>query len=333
LKKIESVYHSALEKEPGERPAYLAGACAQDSGLRREVESLLGCADVALMGPVATARVWSPGFHIGPYEILGQLGAGGMGVVYRALDTKLRRKVAIKVLPPEFQSDPSRLARFEREAQLVAALNHPRIAAIYGLEVVEEIRFLVLELVEGPTLAERLVSGRIEIGEALRIGVEIAEGLEAVHDKGVIHLDLKPGNIKLTADGRVKILDFGLAKAVGEPTLADPISPTMTMPPSVAGLILGTPAYMSPEQAQGKKLDKRTGHLVVRRGDVRDADGKKAIHGRVDGGHSCGCAARRAGLGRAPDWHAAGNPQAAPPVSGARLQTAAAGYRGGAYLY
>jgi serine/threonine protein kinase len=256
--RIESLYHAALAKEPAERPHYLAVACAQEPELQHEVESLLGCVDIALVSPVATARAWSPGFHIGPYEILGQLGAGGMGVVYRALDTKLRRHVAIKVLPPEFQSDPSRLARFEREAQLVAALNHPRIAAIYSLEVFEEIRFLVLELVEGPTLAERLASGRIEIGEALRIGVEIAEGMEAAHDKGVIHRDLKPGNIKLTADGHVKILDFGLAKAVEEPTLADPNSPTMTAPPSVAGLVLGTPAYMSPEQAQGKPLDKRT---------------------------------------------------------------------------
>jgi len=256
--RIESLYHAALAKEPAERPHYLAAACAQEPELQHEVESLLGCIDIALVSPVATARAWSPGLHVGSYEILGQLGAGGMGVVYRALDTKLRREVAIKVLPPEFQSDPSRLARFEREARLVAALNHPRIAAIYGLEVFEEIRFLVLELVEGPTLAERLASGRIEIGEALRIGVEIAEGLEAAHDKGVIHRDLKPGNIKLTADGEVKILDFGLAKATGEPTLADANSPTMTAPLSVAGLILGTPAYMSPEQAQGKQLDRRT---------------------------------------------------------------------------
>lgn len=256
--RIESLYHAALTKEPAERPRYLAAACAQDPGLQHEVESLLGCIDIPLVSPVATARAWSPGSHVGAYRILGQLGAGGMGVVYRALDTKLHRDVAIKVLPPELQNDPSRLARFEREARLLAALNHPRIAAIYGLEVFEEIRFLVLELVEGPMLAERLVSGPIEIGEALRIGVGIAEGLEAAHDKGVIHRDLKPANIKLTADGEVKILDFGLAKTMEEPALADANSPTMAAPPSVASLILGTPAYMSPEQAQGKPIDRRT---------------------------------------------------------------------------
>jgi serine/threonine-protein kinase len=238
-----------------------------------------------------------------------------MGVVYRALDTKLRREVAIKVLPPEFPSDPAR-RRAEREGPGWSLRSTIPASAIYSLEVFEEIRFLVLELVEGPTLAERLASGRIEIGEALRIGVEIAEGLEAAHDKGVIHRDLKPGNIKLTADGEVKILDFGLAKATGEPTLADANSPTMTAPPSVAGLILGTPAYMSPEQAQGKQLDRRTDiwsfgvvmyEMLTGKGHSR----------RVDGGHSWGCAARRAGLERAPDWHTIGNPQAAPPLSGA----------------
>jgi serine/threonine protein kinase len=200
----------------------------------------------------------SPGLSVAHYRITAKLGEGGMGEVWRASDTKLGRDVAIKILPPAFAQDPERMARFTREARVLASLNHPRIAAIYGLEVFEEIRFLVLELVEGPTLAERLASGRIEIGEALRIGIEIAEGLEAAHEKGVIHRDLKPGNLKLTADDQVKILDFGLAKAVEEPTIADPSSPTMTMPPSVAGLILGTPAYMSPEQAQGKPLDKRT---------------------------------------------------------------------------
>src|SRR5579863_5087260 len=148
------------------------------------------------------------GERLGPYEILAPIGAGGMGEVYRARDSKLRREVAIKVLPGEFQRDTARLARFEREARLLASLNHPRIATIYGLEEFQGIRFLVLELVEGPTLAERLAAGALESGEALRIGIEIAEALETAHGKGVIHCDLKPANIKLSADGSVKVLDF-----------------------------------------------------------------------------------------------------------------------------
>ena len=199
------------------------------------------------------------GTRLEHYEILGPLGSGGMGEVYRASDTKLRREVAIKILPAEFARDESRLARFEREARVLAALNHPNIAAIYGLEHADGIRFLVLELVEGPTLAERLQAGPIETPEALRIASEIAEALEAAHEKGVVHRDLKPANIKLTAGGKVKVLDFGLAKAVGEsgPTPDASNSPTMTMQATSAGIILGTAAYMSPEQAEGKPADQR----------------------------------------------------------------------------
>jgi Tol biopolymer transport system component len=203
------------------------------------------------------------GTRLEHYEIVEPLGAGGMGEVYRAVDTKLRREVAIKILPPKFANDPSRLARFEREAHLLASLNHPNIAAIYGLEHIDGIRFLVLELVEGPTLSERLKPGPMEVGEALGIAAQIAEALEAAHEKGVVHRDLKPGNVKITPAGKVKVLDFGLAKALGDPepasTSSDPqAQSTVTLQETKAGVVLGTAAYMSPEQAEGKPTDKRS---------------------------------------------------------------------------
>jgi Tol biopolymer transport system component len=186
-----------------------------------------------------------------------------MGEVYRARDTKLRREVAIKTLPREFQNDASRLARFEREARLLASLNHPNIAAIYGLEQVDTIRFLVLELVDGPTLSERLKSGPIEVPEALRIAIGIAEALEGAHDNNVVHRDLKPGNVKITPAGKVKVLDFGLAKALGEAPDSRAESgganaSTVTDGETKAGVVMGTPAYMSPEQAEGRPTDKRS---------------------------------------------------------------------------
>ena len=201
------------------------------------------------------------GTRIGPYEILGPIGAGGMGEVYRARDSKLQRDVAIKILPAAFATDPDRLARLEREAQVLASLNHPNIAAIYGFEE----RALVLELVDGPTLADRIAQGPIPIDEALPIARQIAEALEAAHEHGVIHRDLKPANIKLRADGTVKVLDFGLAK-LHDPNVShgsnDPnalsLSPTIMSPAHTQlGVILGTAAYMSPEQARGKAVDRR----------------------------------------------------------------------------
>ena len=194
------------------------------------------------------------------YNITAKLGAGGMGEVYRANDTRLSRDVAIKVLPPEFAKDEQRLARFEREAQLLASLNHPNIAAIHGLEEAEGERFLVLELVEGETLAERVARGAIPVEESFGLAVQIAEALEAAHEKGVIHRDLKPANIKITPDGKIKVLDFGLAKAFsGDGGDQDPThSPTISMAATAQGVILGTAAYMSPEQARGQAVDKRT---------------------------------------------------------------------------
>jgi serine/threonine-protein kinase len=205
----------------------------------------------------------SSGSRIGTYEIVSPLGAGGMGEVYRARDLKLGREVAIKVLPAAFASDPDRLARFQREAQLLAALNHPNIAAIYGLQETDETTALVLELVEGETLADRIARGPIPVDEALPIARQIAEALEAAHDHGIIHRDLKPANLKLTPDGKVKVLDFGLAKlaelSAAVASSSASLSPTVTSPAMMTGvgMMLGTAAYMSPEQAKGRPADKR----------------------------------------------------------------------------
>ena len=201
----------------------------------------------------------TPGTQLGSYEILSPLGKGGMGEVWRARDSKLGREVAIKTLPEEFAKDEERLARFEREAKLLASLNHPNIAAIYGLEEDSGTRFLVLELVEGDTLAERLKRGAIPVEESLKLALQIAEALEAAHEKGVIHRNLKPANIKVTPDGKIKVLDFGLAKAFAgdgsDVNLSQ--SPTLSMAATQQGVILGTAAYMSPEQASGAATDKR----------------------------------------------------------------------------
>ncbi len=207
----------------------------------------------------------APGTRIGAYEVTSAIGAGGMGEVYRARDSRLKRDVALKVLPPQMAGDRDRLARFQREAEVLAALNHPRIAQIYGLEesTADGIGTLalVMEIVEGEDLAERIARGAVPIDEALGIARQIAEALEAAHEKGIIHRDLKPANIKLREDGTVKVLDFGLAKALDQAPSLKPQadnSPTITSPAlTQAGLILGTPAYMSPEQARGKAVDTR----------------------------------------------------------------------------
>src|SRR6188472_3331564 len=206
----------------------------------------------------------TPGTHIGSYEVAALIGEGGMGEVYRATDTNLGRDVAIKVLPDTFSLDSERLARFEREAKMLASLNHPNIAIIYGVErddasagsAQRPMRALVMEFVEGPTLACRIAQGPVPLEEALPIAKQIAEALEAAHEQGIIHRDLKPANIKVRSDGTVKILDFGLAKAMEPVSGSSPplsMSPTITTPAMTqAGVILGTAAYMSPEQAKGR---------------------------------------------------------------------------------
>src|SRR5262245_17903784 len=202
----------------------------------------------------------APGTRLGPYEITARIGVGGMGEVWRAMDTSFGRAVAIKVLPDAFAQDAERLARFEREAKTLASLNHPNIAAIHGLEKADGARALVMELVEGPTLADRIAEGAIPIDEALGIAKQIADALEAAHEQEIIHRDLKPANVKVRDDGTVKVLDFGLAKAMGAAGASSDVShsPTITSPAIThAGVILGTAAYMSPEQARGKTLDKR----------------------------------------------------------------------------
>ena len=201
------------------------------------------------------------GTRLGPYEIRSALGAGGMGEVYRARDAKLDRDVAIKVLPESVLADPERVARFEREAKLLAALNHPHIAGVYGLEQAGGQHFLAMELVEGESLAERLRGGPLSVDEALPIATQIGEALAAAHEKGIIHRDLKPANVMLTQDGRVKVLDFGLAKIVDPSSTSAAnvsMSPTLSLQATLAGTILGTAAYMSPEQARGRMVDKRT---------------------------------------------------------------------------
>ena len=200
-----------------------------------------------------------PGTTLGPYAVTAKIGEGGMGEVYRARDTKLDRDVALKVLPEAFTADPDRLARFEREAKVLASLNHPNIGHIYGLEEAEGTKALVLELIEGPTLADRIKQGPIPVDEALPIAKQIAEALEAAHEQGIIHRDLKPANIKVRPDGTVKVLDFGLAKPTQPVADIDPSqSPTQTASATAMGVIMGTAAYMSPEQAAGKPVDKRS---------------------------------------------------------------------------
>ena len=207
----------------------------------------------------------TPGARLGPYEILALIGAGGMGEVYRARDARLKRDVALKILPESFASDPERLARFQREAEVLASLNHPHIAAIYGLEDADDVKALVMEFVEGEDLAQRIARGVIPLDEALPIARQVAEALEAAHEQGIIHRDLKPANIRLRPDGTVKVLDFGLAKLTAPTSPAGSaasvsVSPTITSPAMMTGVgvLLGTAAYMSPEQAKGREADKRS---------------------------------------------------------------------------
>jgi serine/threonine protein kinase/Tol biopolymer transport system component len=266
-RRIEEIFHAASERTPESRSAFLDTACAGDPELRRQVDLLLskdGQADSFLEAPAldgfgeqTTATLASPlvGRDLGPYRIVSPLGAGGMGEVYRAHDGKLGRDVAIKTLPAEFARDPARLARFRREARALAALNHPNIAAIYGLEQIGDVDCLVLELVEGETLR-----GPLPLPIALDRAAQVAAALEAAHEKGIVHRDLKPPNVKVTPEGRVKVLDFGLAKALLGPEPGPDLSQTATAAnaQTQVGHIVGTPGYMSPEQARGQEVDQRT---------------------------------------------------------------------------
>jgi Tol biopolymer transport system component len=259
---VKKVLAGALERTPEERSVYLDQACA-DPDLRRAVETLIVAheqGDTSSMEqPILDSSHLQIGAKLGPYTIVAHIGAGGMGEVYRAHDANLRREVAIKVLPRAFVNHPDRLARFQREARMLASLNHPNIAAIYGLEESGSTRALVMELAEGPTLADRIRQGPIPIEEALPIAKQMADGIEYAHERGIIHRDLKPANVKVASDDTVKILDFGLAKAMETDLSADDIanSPTISQMATEAGVLLGTAAYMSPEQAKAKPVDRR----------------------------------------------------------------------------
>ena len=261
----ERIFNAALERPVEARAAFLAEACGDDAALRQDVQSLLDAASstgfleqpaLQIAAGLVTSATLAPltGQHIGVYSIAALLGRGGMGEVYRARDTRLGRDVAIKVLPPALTANPDRLARFEREARVLASLNHPHIGMLYGLEESGGHTALVLELVEGETLAERLTRGPIPLKQALTWARQIADALDAAHDKGIVHRDLKPANVKITPQDVVKVLDFGLARTFERGSEAGERSPTITVE---TGLIVGTAAYMSPEQARGLPLDKR----------------------------------------------------------------------------
>ena len=274
-KRIEALFQEALERSPGDRSVFLAEVCGSDEAMRRDVESLLGESEsddgfLAEPALAVTAADFVPatmiGTSLGGYHLQALIGAGGMGEVYRAHDAKLGRDVAIKILPSAFTSNPDRLARFEREARMLAALNHANICAIYGFEEAQGVRFLILELVEGDTLAHELAQASnahekdagLPLSHVWDIARQIAEALEVAHDKGIIHRDLKPANIKITPHGIVKVLDFGLAKTVGGKGSSPDLSSAPLDGARREGAVIGTAAYMSPEQARGLPVDKRT---------------------------------------------------------------------------
>jgi eukaryotic-like serine/threonine-protein kinase len=256
--RVNELFHAAVAIPPTERDAFLSAQCGADAALRGEVESLL------LVHRDDDSRMTSPlrpGSRIGDYEITGFIASGGMGDVYRAHDTRLGRNAALKVLPSALVSDPDRRARFEREARTLASLTHPHIATIYGVEEADGVSALALELVDGETLADRIARGRLPVDEALRIAKQIAEALETAHEHAIVHRDLKPANVKISRDGVVKVLDFGLAKLADDAVArgVPEASAAVTLPHMTGvGVILGTPAYMSPEQARGEPADQRS---------------------------------------------------------------------------
>jgi len=277
--RVDQLVEEALALDGQQRAEFLERQCAGDENLRAEVESLLAfgkdaeqfmetpalqvaahalaTVDVAPHAPEKTEDSALEGRTIAHYRVLSKLGSGGMGVVYKAEDTRLQRYVALKFLPENVGEDPEMLARFKREARLLASLNHPHIGAIYGLEDAGEVPVLVLELVEGDTLDDRVRRGPLPVSDALVIAQQVADALDAAHRNGIIHRDLKPSNIKITPDGAVKVLDFGLAKTFAVPGPATDLT-AMTSRGTVEGVILGTASYMSPEQARGQPVDKRT---------------------------------------------------------------------------
>jgi serine/threonine-protein kinase len=312
---VERLFHEALALPPQRRPQFLKDSCAGDDALRHDVQSLLDESsendfletpaldpDITRLDP--TSQTSLVGRRLAEYEITERIGSGGMGEVYRARDVKLGRDVAVKVLPAPMAHDDARIARFRREAQILASLNHPHIAAIYALEESDGVVALVLELVEGPTLADRIRHRQVPLTDALTIARQTAEALEAAHAKGIIHRDLKPANIKAPAGGTVKVLDFGLAKAMFEET-DQTRTHLATVHATQEGMILGTATYMSPEQARGLAVDKRTDIWAFGCVLYEMITGRRAFEGET----VTDCLA--AILGRDPDWATLGS--VAPP--------------------
>jgi len=278
---VKKVLAGALDRAPGERPAYLDQACAEPD-LRREVESLIAAHEQAqtsfLAQPAMQAKELAIGSRLGPYEILARLGAGGMGDVYRAGDSRLGRSVAIKVLPPAFVDDPRRLARFQHEARMLASLNHPNIVTIHSFEEIGGVHFLTMELVDGRPLHQHIPKGGLPVERILDFAAAISEALAAAHEKGIVHRDLKPANVMVTTEGRVKVLDFGLAKEVLEAN-----SSAETLAPDEytrIGVIVGTPAYMSPEQVEGRLVDHRSDIFSLGTLLYEMATGEKPFQGK-----------------------------------------------------
>ena len=258
---VKELLQQALEMAPQQRPAFLEQHCPSDTSLRREVETLLSSSDEARSSflensPAAVAL--GPGTKLGDYEVVKLIGSGGMGEVYRARDLRLRRDVAVKVLPSFFSADKERLRRFEQEAQAAAALNHPNILAVFQMGTYEGAPYLVSELLEGETLRSQISRGPMLARKAIDYGVQIAHGLAAAHEKGIVHRDLKPENLFLTKDGRIKILDFGLAKLKQPEGIHQHSAPTAGRAVTEPGMVMGTAGYMSPEQVRGKEVDHRT---------------------------------------------------------------------------
>ncbi len=293
-KRLRELFDAALDLEASERPAFVERSCGGDSELQSTLESLVehsletgSTFDKALIeavdleGSIPTSLDFL-GRTLGRYRIIDKIGEGGMGEVYRATDTDLGRDVAIKVLPEGFTRDPERMARFKREAQVLASLNHPNIATIHGIEETEGIRYLVLELVGGETLRSRLEKGPVQLKAVVRLAAQIAEGLAKAHEAGIVHRDLKPDNLMLTDEGFIKILDFGLAKTTVELDDRDSVMPTKPDLKTEPGRVMGTTSYMSPEQARGEALDHRSDQFAFGSVLYEMATGTRAFGGPTD---------------------------------------------------
>ena len=291
--RVQEAFAAALEREPEGRKSFIAQASGLDEELRREVESLLAAHEEAsseflespavgaLATPAAPGRTLSRGTRMGSFEIVAPLGAGGMGEVYRARDTRLGREVAIKVLPIEVSADPLRVTRFEQEARSASALNHPNIVTIHDTGTCDGVSWIAMELVEGLTLRQFGSAGPIPVKKLLAVATQIAEGLAKAHEVGIVHRDLKPENVMVTKAGLVKILDFGLAKLTGPVSGSGEHSELPTASGTSPGLILGTVGYMSPEQAAGKPVDYRADQFSFGSILYEMATGRRAFQGKT----------------------------------------------------